>query len=84
MKIKSKSAILKDIISKVDQVLSGLPTNDYTGAPIEDSYEFGRYQSDLKKLFYVTQNGEHKTFLSDEMARDLIHDELFAREQKCT
>ena len=81
MKIQSKSAIIKEIVSKIDQILSKVPDNDYNGNPIEDSYEFGRYQGDLKKLFYTTQDGSHKTFISDEMAKDLIHDELFERKQ---
>ena len=81
MKIQSKSAIIKEIVSKIDQILSKVPENDYNGNPIEDSYEFGRYQGELKKLFYTTQDGSHKTFISDEMAKDLIHDELFERKQ---
>ena len=48
MKIQSKSAILQEIVSKVDQILSKVPDNDYNGNPIEDSYEFGRYQGELK------------------------------------
>jgi len=81
MKIQSKSAMIKEIVSKIDQILSKVPDNDYNGNPIEDSYEFGRYQGELKKLFYTTQDGSHKTFISDEMAKDLIHDELFERKQ---
>ena len=81
MKIQSKSAIIKEIVSKIDQILSKVPDNDYNGNPIEDSYEFGRYQGELKKLFYTTQDGSHKTFISDEIAKDLIHDELFERKQ---
>ena len=81
MKIQNKSAIIKEIVSKIDQILSKVPDNDYNGNPIEDSYEFGRYQGELKKLFYTTQDGSHKTFISDEMAKDLIHDELFERKQ---
>ncbi len=81
MKIQSKSVIIKEIVSKIDQILSKVPDNDYNGNPIEDSYEFGRYQGELKKLFYTTQDGSHKTFISDEMAKDLIHDELFERKQ---
>jgi hypothetical protein len=81
MKIQSKSAIIKEIVSKIDQILSKVPDNDYNGNPIEDSYEFGRYQGELKKIFYTTQDGSHKTFISDEMAKDLIHDELFERKQ---
>ena len=81
MKIQSKSAIIKEIVSKIDQILSKVPDNDYNGNPIEDSYEFGRYQGELKKLYYTTQDGSHKTFISDEMAKDLIHDELFERKQ---
>ena len=81
MKIQSKSAIIKEIVSKIDQILIKVPDNDYNGNPIEDSYEFGRYQGELKKLFYTTQDGSHKTFISDEMAKDLIHDELFERKQ---
>ena len=81
MKIQSKSAIIKEIVSKIAQILSKVPDNDYNGNPIEDSYEFGRYQGELKKLFYTTQDGSHKTFISDEMAKDLIHDELFERKQ---
>lgn len=81
MKIQSKSAILQEIVSKVDQILSKVPDNDYNGNPIEDSYEFGRYQGELKKLFYTTPEGDHRTFISDDMAKDLIHDELFERKQ---
>jgi len=40
MKIQSKSAIIKEIVSKIDQILSKVPDNDYNGNPIEDSYEF--------------------------------------------
>jgi hypothetical protein len=80
MKIQSKSKILQEIVSKIDQILSKVPVSDYNGNPIEDSYEFGRYQGELKKLFYTTPDGRHKTFVSDEMASDLIHDELAERE----
>ena len=81
MKIQSKSKILQEVVSKIDQILSKVPDNDYNGNPIEDSYEFGRYQGELKKLFYTTPEGNHRTFISDEMASDLIHDELFERNQ---
>ena len=81
MKIQSKSAIIKEIVSKIDQILSKVPDNDYNGNPIEDSYEFGRYQGELKKLFYTTQEGDLRTFISDDMAKDLIHDELFERKK---
>jgi hypothetical protein len=81
MKIQSKSAILQEIVSKIDQLLSKVPENDYNGNPIEDSYEFGRYQGELKKLFYTTQEGDLRTFISDDMAKDLIHDELFERKK---
>ena len=54
MKIQSKSAIIKEIVSKIDQILSKVPDNDYNGNPIEDSYEFGRYQGELKKLFFTS------------------------------
>ena len=80
MKIQSKSKILQEIVSKIDQILSKVPVSDYNGNPIEDSYEFGRYHGELKKLFYTTPDGQHKTFLSDDMASDLIHDELAERE----
>jgi len=81
MKIQSESKILQEIISKIDQILSKVPASDYNGNPIEDSYEFGRYQGELKKLFYTTPDGHHRTFISDEMASDLIHDELQERKQ---
>jgi len=81
MKIQSESKILQEIISKMDQILSKVPSSDYNGNPIEDSYEFGRYQGELKKLFYTTPDGHHRTFISDEMASDLIHDELQERKE---
>lgn len=79
MKIQCKSKILQEIISKIDQILSKVPENDYNGNPIENSYEFGRYHGELKKLFYTTPEGNHKTFISDELASDLIYDELLER-----
>lgn len=81
MKIQSESKILQEIISKIDQILSKVPSSDYNGNPIEDSYEFGRYQGELKKIFYTTPDGHHRTFISDEMASDLIHDELQERKE---
>jgi hypothetical protein len=81
MKIQSESKILQEIISKMDQILSKVPSSDYNGNPIEDSYEFGRYQGELKKIFYTTPDGHHRTFISDEMASDLIHDELQERKE---
>ena len=79
VQLQSKSKILQEIIKKIDQILQKVPENDYTGNPIEDSSEFGRYQADLKKVFYSTEDGDHYSFIDHDFAARLIHDELVNR-----
>jgi hypothetical protein len=81
VQIQSKSNILKEIIKKIDQILEKIPENDYMGNPIEDSSEFGRWQAELKKVFYVTESGDIHSFIDNDFAARLIHDELFNRKQ---
>ena len=80
IQLQSKSKILQEIIKKVDQLLVKVPTNDYMGNPIEDSNEFGRYQAELKKVFYTTEEGDGFSFIDNDFAARLIHDELLNRE----
>jgi hypothetical protein len=81
VQINCKSKILQEIIKKIDQLLVKVPENDYMGNPIEDSNEFGRYQTELKKVFYTTEDGDGYSFIDHDFAARLIHDELFNRKQ---
>ena len=81
VQVQCKSKILQEIVKKIDQILHKVPENDYMGNPIEDSTEFGRYQAELKKVFYTTEDGDHFSFVDNDFAARLIHDELFNRKQ---
>lgn len=79
VQLQSKSKILQEIIQKIDQILQKVPANDYMGNPIEDSNEFGRYQGELKKIFYSTEDGNTFSFIDNDFAARLIYDELVNR-----
>ena len=79
IQLQSKSKILQEIIKKLDNILTKVPDNDYMGNPIEDSNEFGRYQAELKKIFYTTEEGDSYCFIDNDFAARLMHDELLNR-----
>lgn len=79
IQLQSKSKILQEIVKKLDNILTKIPDNDYMGNPIEDSNEFGRYQAELKKIFYTTEEGDTHCFVDNDFAARLMHDELLNR-----
>ena len=72
---KSKSLILDNIMTEVDEQLSRVPTNDFDGSPIEDSLHMDMLIDGIGRKHYPF----NKT-----IATILVEDELDCRKQEPT
>lgn len=76
MKLKSKSSVLQNIISEVDQQLSAIPAHDWDGCPSQDSLEFDTWVDAIKDITVTDESGKvHKPF-KECIAQILVHDEI--------
>ena len=57
MKLKSKSPLLNTIISKVDDLLSKIPSLDQARVTLEDSLDFDQHVDSIKELQLKDETG---------------------------
>tara|TARA_R100001129_G_C5266463_1_gene232784 strand:+ start:683 stop:970 length:288 start_codon:yes stop_codon:yes gene_type:complete len=81
---KSKSLIFDNIIEKVDEQLSLIPTNDFDGSPIEDSLHMDMYVDSISAIHFVDGIGRKHYPFNKTVATILIEDELECRMQEPT
>ena len=84
MKQKSKSLILKDIISDLDQQLAAIPSHDFDGAPIEDSLQFDIYVDGVANISFTDNIGRKHYPIDKTTATILVFDELDERKNQPT
>ena len=70
MIFKCKSQYFRNLVNKVDKILSQIPTTDYDGMDIRNTNEIGKYIAELKYLGFDSERSRH-----------FIDDELESREQ---
>ena len=81
MKLKSKSSLFHNIMSKVDEQLASIPLNDAQGSPLEDSVEFDMYVDSIKVMTISNARGENIHPFSTAVATQLVYDELADRRE---
>jgi hypothetical protein len=84
MNLKSKSTLLKTIITKIDNQLSSVPLMDHDGMPVEDSCELDNYISSITDLEITNGKGEIIHPFSLPLASALIYDEMEERKEQST
>ena len=84
MKQKSKSLILKDIISDLDQQLAAIPSHDFDGSPIEDSLQFDTYVDGIANVNFVDNIGRRHYPIDKTIATILVFDEIEERKNQPT
>ena len=78
-KQKSKSLILNNIISEVDQQLSLIPSHDWDGSPIEDSLHMDMLVDGISAIHFVDGIGRKHYPFNKTVATILVEDELECR-----
>tara|TARA_R110002020_G_scaffold250975_2_gene464909 strand:- start:982 stop:1257 length:276 start_codon:yes stop_codon:yes gene_type:complete len=81
MNLKSKSTLLKTIITQADNVLTSIPTYDHDGMPIEDSCTFDTYIATLTDIKIKTEKGQTLLPIDIPFASALIYDEMQERRE---
>ena len=76
---KSKSLILDNIMTEVDEQLSLVPTNDFDGSPIEDSLHMDMYVDSISAIHFVEGVGWKHYPFNKTIATYLIEDEIQCR-----
>tara|TARA_R110002012_G_scaffold168264_1_gene331690 strand:+ start:534 stop:824 length:291 start_codon:yes stop_codon:yes gene_type:complete len=76
---KSKSLILDNIMTEVDEQLSLVPTNDFDGSPIEDSLHMDMYVDSISAIHFVDGLGRKHYPFNKTIATYLIEDEIQCR-----
>jgi len=79
MKFKSKSQILRELFTKLDNSLSKIPDVDYKGHPLVESDEMSKYLTDLKNIFCSDRDGNMHKPLGIDFCTKLIYDEIDSR-----
>jgi len=81
---KSKSLILDNIMTEVDEQLSLVPTNDFDGSPIEDSLHMDMYVDSISAIHFVDGLGRKHYPFNKTIATYLIEDEIQCRNSEPT
>ena len=76
---KSKSLILDNIMTEVDEQLSLVQTNDFDGSPIEDSLHMDMYVDSISAIHFVDGLGRKHYPFNKTIATYLIEDEIQCR-----
>ena len=85
MKLKSKSTILENIITDLDEQLAAITTFDWTGAPIEDSLQLDMIIDGVANISFSEDSGFRKHYPIDKtIATLLVENELYERKQQPT
>lgn len=83
-KQKSKSLILDNIISEVDEQLSLIPSHDFDGSPIEDSLHMDMYVDAISEINFTDGLGRKHFPFNKTIATYLVEDELDCRKNEPT
>jgi|TARA_R100000030_G_C3162990_1_gene101291 ubiquinone biosynthesis protein COQ9 len=81
---KSKSLILDNIISEVDEQLGLIPSHDFDGSPIEDSLHMDMYVDSIAEIHFTDGLGRKHYPFDKTIATYLVEDELECRLNKPT
>jgi hypothetical protein len=81
---KSKSLILDNIMTEVDEQLSLVPTNDFDGSPIEDSLHMDMLVDGITAIHFVDGIGRKHYPFDKTVATILVEDELECRQLEPT
>jgi|TARA_R100001480_G_scaffold153210_1_gene156050 hypothetical protein len=76
---KSKSLILDNIMTEVDEQLSLVPTYDFDGSPIEDSLHMDMLVDGIAAIHFVDGIGRKHYPFNKTVATILVEDELECR-----
>tara|TARA_S200002703_G_scaffold126393_1_gene112847 strand:- start:191 stop:472 length:282 start_codon:yes stop_codon:yes gene_type:complete len=80
MKLKSKSTLLENIITDLDEQLAAIPTHDFDGTPIEDSLHFDMLIDGVANISFSEDSGFRKHYpINRTIATLLVEDELYER-----
>jgi len=85
MKLKSKSSILENIITDLDEQLAAIPSHDWTGEPIEDSLQLDMLIDGVRNISFCEGKSEKKHYpINRTIATLLVENELYERKQQPT
>lgn len=84
MKQQSKSLILENLIQEVNAQLAAIPTNDFDGAPIEDSMNLDMYIDGVANIHFIDGIGRKHYPINKTIATILVEDELKERNNQPT
>ena len=84
MKQQSKSLILENLIQEIDTQLAAIPTNDFDGAPIEDSINLDMYIDGVANIHFIDGIGRKHYPINKTIATILVEDELKERNNQPT
>tara|TARA_R100001015_G_C4603640_1_gene158608 strand:+ start:575 stop:865 length:291 start_codon:yes stop_codon:yes gene_type:complete len=76
---KSKSLILDNIITEVDEQLGLIPSHDFDGSPIEDSLHMDMYVDSITGIHFIDSLGRKHYPFNKTVATYLVEDELECR-----
>ncbi len=80
MKLKSKSTLLENIITDLDEQLAAIPTHDFDGTPIEDSLHMDMLIDGVANISFSEDNGFRKHYpINRTIATLLVENELYER-----
>ena len=81
MNLKSKSTLLKTIITQADEILTNIPSYDHDGMPVEESCDLDNYISSLSNIRVKNAKGDEMRPFDICMASSLIYDEMEERRE---
>lgn len=81
---KSKSLVLDNIMTEVDEQLSAIPTNDFDGSPIEESLQMDMLVDGITAIHFVDGIGRRHYPFNKTIATILVEDELECRQLEPT
>jgi len=76
---KSKSLILDNIMTEVDEQLGLIPSHDFDGSPIEDSLHMDMYVDSISAIHFIDGLGRKHYPFNKTVATYLIEDEIECR-----
>tara|TARA_Y100001937_G_C6963610_1_gene260008 strand:- start:97 stop:387 length:291 start_codon:yes stop_codon:yes gene_type:complete len=76
---KSKSLILDNIMTEVDEQLALIPSHDFDGSPIEDSLHMEMYVDSIAAIHFIDGLGRKHYPFNKTIATYLVEDELECR-----
>jgi len=84
MKQKSKSPILKSIMSDIDEQLASIPLYEADGTPIEDSMHLDMYIDGVANISFTDDINRKHYPVDKTLATILVFDEIETRKNEPT